>query len=428
MKISKKLLHPLYFFIFVWLSYICIRNLFISWQPLSEVTIFVVLFFICFVIFCYVVFIILFITGQRLKRVGDASSLGIKKINKIYYFLLFISIFYIIIATTRFLIELDSLNISLNYASASIELREKTMNGSVVSGTPLGILVTSLSGFHILLLMFSMWEHDRLSIVQLNLARFIFVVGDITFLFGGGRNSIFVSFIMILLCFYFIRFANVRKIAINKIGIFVCAILIMIVFLYIFIARDEYNGISMIDRIKLNEYFYKIKFSDFWVDLIYSESKIISTVLYFILYLVFYLTHSLYILDLGLVSNLPQNAYYFGSMEFYPIVTILNKLGFNIITIGDILEEWELAGNYATLLLPLYYDFGPIGALAVVAILVLLFVYNTILLLRNKNFISCIALAIISSVFIFSPIYSFFSLGIFLPIFFSFVVLYVFLK
>ncbi|QKF91992.1 O-antigen polymerase [Campylobacter sp. CCUG 57310] len=423
MKISKKLFYPLYFFIFVWLFYIFIRGLLINWESLNEITVLTVFLFICFVILCYVLSVC--ICANLKHKIQD---IGIKKINKTYYFLQYLSMLYISLAIIRFLIEINDLNIELNSLSVSVEARERTMEGSIVSGTFLGISTTLLSGFHILFLMFTIWMRNKLTSMQLNMSILIFVIGDVCFLFGGGRNAVFISILMVSMCVYFIKFANIRKITINKTGLFVCIFLTMIIFLYIFIARDEYNGISMIDRLNLNEYNYNIKFNSILIDLLHSEYKIIQLIAYFTMSIVFYLTHSLSILDSGLTSSLPENAYYFGAMQFYPLVFLINKLGFNIITIKDILNEWELAGNYSTLLLPLYYDFGLLWSLILIMILVFLFVYNAFLLLNSGRFISCVLMSIVGCVFVLSPIYSFFSLGIFLPIFFSFIVLYTLLK
>ncbi|MEV9477230.1 O-antigen polymerase [Aliarcobacter butzleri] len=302
------------------------------------------------------------------------------------------------------------------------------MEGSELSQSTIGIISTMFSGFHIVLFIFIMWANKHLKLREIKIAQFVFFIGTATFLFGGGRNGIFISLLIVLLAIYFINFVNLRKIKINKFKLFTLILFILIVFLYIFVARDQYLGITLFDRISLNEVNYNIKFNNTMVELLSSDNFILKFGSYFIMYMTFYLTHSLTFLDLGFTSDLPKNAYYFGAMEFYPIVLFFNKFGFDFITIDTIRQEWSFAGNYTTLFLPLYYDFGIIGTFLMIVILIFLFVYNLLKFLNNKNLISFILLIIVGLVFILSPIYSFFSLGVFMPILFAFMNVFIIVK
>lgn len=428
MLVSRKLLYPLFYFIFIWVSYIIIRNSFIiKWESIDLVTILFLL--IVFIITILFYFIFLFMLVNKSKNIGrdEISTINIKKIKFIYNYLLFFSIIYILYVFIRFFLELIQHNIAFSLSSF-VELREKTMEGSELSKSTIGILSTMFSGFHIVLFIFIMWANKHLKLREIKIAQFVFFIGTATFLFGGGRNGIFISLLIVLLAIYFINFVNLRKIKINKFKLFTLILFILIVFLYIFVARDQYLGITLIDRIRLNEVNYNIKFNNTMVELLSSDNFILKFGSYFIMYMTFYLTHSLTFLDLGFTSDLPKNAYYFGAMEFYPIVLFFNKFGFDFITIDTIRQEWSFAGNYTTLFLPLYYDFGIIGTFLMIVILIFLFVYNLLKFLNNKNLISFILLIIVGLVFILSPIYSFFSLGVFMPILFAFMNVFIIVK
>lgn len=428
MLVNSNLLHPLFYFIFIWISYIIVRNSsIILWENISLISIlFLLSVFIVIVIF-YFLFLFLLVNGRKNGIHNKISMISTKKIEFIYNYFLFLSIIYIACSCSRFFLELIHQNVLFSLSS-SIELREKTMMGSELSQSTIGILTTMLSGFHIIFFIFVIWAKNQLKLRKIRIAKFIFLIGTFTFLFGGGRNGIFISILIVFLLIYFINFANLRRININKSKIFILIFFISIIFLYIFIARDEYLGITLIDRIRLNEFNYDIKFNENMVDMLYSNNFILKYGSYFIMYMTFYLTHSLTFLDLGFITDLPKNAYYWGAMEFYPVVLFLNKFGFDFMSINAIREEWSFAGNYTTLFLPLYYDFGIIGIFLIVIIFIFLFVYNLLKFSNNKNLISLILLIIVSLVFILSPIYSFFSLGICLPILFAFINLYIIIK
>ncbi len=430
MLVDRKLLYPLFYFTFLWISYIIIRNSFIiAWEQISLITIFFLLTMFITIVFSYFVCLYFFVKmniNRNIKTVSF-SSINNRKINIIYNYLLYVSIFYILLVSTRFFIELVYYNISFSF-SAFVKLREITMEGSNFSQSILGILSTMLSAFHIILLIFIMWAKKQLTQKKVIVAKVVFSIGTFTLLFGGGRNGIFISILIVLLAIYFINFSNLRKIKINKFKFFVLTLFILIIFLYIFVARDQYNGITLIDRIRLNEYNYNIEFNDSLINMLYNDNFIIKYGSYFIMYITFYLTHSLTFLDLGFTTDLPRNAYYLGAMEFYPVIFLLNKFGFDFITIDIIRQEWSFAGNYTTLFLPLYYDFGIMGTFLLIVFLVFLFVFNLLKFVHNKNLISLLLLIIVSLIFILSPIYSFFSLGIFLPILFAIMNVFIIVK
>ncbi|WNL30662.1 O-antigen polymerase [Aliarcobacter cryaerophilus] len=428
MIVNKKVFYPLFYLIFIWSSFIIVRNSFIiKWGSIDLVTILFLLIVFIITILFYFIFLFILVNKSKNIRRDEILIINIKKIKFIYNYLLFFSIIYILCVFVRFFLELIQHNIAFSLSSF-VELREKTMEGSEFSQSTIGILSTMFSGFHIILFIFIMWANKHLKSREIKIAQFVFFIGTSTFLFGGGRNAIFISVLIVLLSIYFINFAGLRRIKINKFKFFISIFFIAIIFLYIFVARDEYLGITMIDRINLNEFNYNIKFNNIMVDLLQSNSNIIKYGSYFIMYMTFYLTHSLTFLDLGFITDLPKHAYYFGAMEFYPIVLFFNKFGFDFISIDTIREEWIFSGNYTTLFLPLYYDFGIMGTFLMIVFLIFLFVYNLLKFLNNKNLISLILLIIISLVFILSPIYSFFSLGVFLPILFAFTNLFVIMK
>ena len=97
MLVSRKLLYPLFYFIFIWVSYIIIRNSFIiKWESIDLVTILFLL--IVFIITILFYFIFLFMLVNKSKNIGrdEISTINIKKIKFIYNYLLFFSIIYII--------------------------------------------------------------------------------------------------------------------------------------------------------------------------------------------------------------------------------------------------------------------------------------------------------------------------------------------
>jgi hypothetical protein len=430
MLVNKKLLYPLFYFIFIWISYIIIRNSFIIvWEQISLITVFFLLTTFITIVLFYLLWLYLFIKMNINKNIKTINLLLIdrKKIKFIYNYLLYVSIFYILLVSIRFFTELTYYDITFSLSSF-VKLREITMEGSAFSQSMLGIFSTMFSGFHVILLIFVMWSNKQLTQREIKIAKFIFSIATFTLLLGGGRNGIFISILIVLLSIYFINFANLRKIKINKIRFFVVMLFILIIFIYIFVARDQYNGITLIDRIRLNEYNYNVKFNDSMISLLYADNFILKYGSYFVMYMTFYLTHSLTFLDLGFTTDLPKNAYYFGAMEFYPIVLLLNNFGFDFITIDAIRQEWSFAGNYTTLFLPLYYDFGIIGTFLLIVFLVFLFVFNLLKFAQNKNLISLLLLIIVSLIFILSPIYSFFSLGIFLPILFTIMNVFIIVK
>jgi len=132
--------------------------------------------------------------------------------------------------------------------------------------------------------------------------------------------------------------------------------------------------------------------------------------------------------DVAFMSPVGNLFPYLGAMTFYPVVQLLNKLGFSIVPIDIILKDIVNPGNYTTLFGPLYFDFNIFGSYIFIFMIIVVYIYNYSIFLKKKSFISYMIIILISISFLLSPIYSFFTLGVFFPIVFALLIFYIISK
>lgn len=269
-----------------------------------------------------------------------------------------------------------------------------------------GILASLFSGFPILLIPFYILYKNRLS-KQRQVILFILIGAYLASTFSsGGRNGA-----MIVILFIYFSFKSVKIIKINlnilsnKLKFFFLAVLFLIVisFSKIFIERAELTSGSINDYIVYAQLTHPFNLKEY-ANNILNDDKV--NALYFPAFLFHdYFVHSLKELEIT-INNEPINFPYWGSYQFYTFSILLNKIGFNILTIEEILKEIPNPGRYLTLYGGVYLDFGFYGMFVFVSIIYFFAGFYLKKFIQTHSFLSLIWFLYFFIIIFLSPLFS----------------------
>jgi len=422
-KIKYIYLKPLYYFIYIWVIFIILRYMpIVQWHTLHFETIIYLISIFIIIIVSYII-VALYISNK--KSLVLKVDINYKKLKKLYFYLLFFSVFSLILIVLKFYFD------TLTYDSYNItELRYAKMSDTRRSSSLISVFATMFSGFMIVFYIFTYWYREYLpkSYYQISAVFFIFFL--LSTLLSGGRNGMFISLLMVFLAIKYKNIFRVRKISKYSFKRIFIILSIVMLFLYItsviFLERMELRERTLITSFEYIASAYNIEFNQYLINLLNIE--IINIVIFLFLFLFFYLMHSLDQFDVAFMSPVGNLFPYLGAMTFYPVVQLLNKLGFSIVPIDIILKDIVNPGNYTTLFGPLYFDFNIFGSYIFIFMIIVVYIYNYSIFLKKKSFISYMIIILISISFLLSPIYSFFTLGVFFPIVFALLIFYIISK
>lgn len=295
-----------------------------------------------------------------------------------------------------------------------LNLFDAGSNSSILS-----IITSILAGFPILgyfILLYFKINNKYLSKNRTVLLVIKLFLSIITYLLGGGRNSlVLILLISFLSLLYFRRIdkgdsmkKNLKKY--KKLLLLLLGIILFVI-VGITISRNKYKAnISTFDSSVYYSHGFGVDLNPNLYPYINSYNNNLSIVTTS-LSLYYYITHPLHELNITLKSS-PTNFPYNGNYQFYQFSMFLNKIGFDLISINTILNEIENPGKYTGLIGAMYLDFS-YGSLMLFFILGFLFGQYWSLFIKTKSFKSFVGLVLISVVFLVSPIYSFISIGVF---------------
>ena len=240
------------------------------------------------------------------------------------------------------------------------ELRQERSFSGVEKGSNLwGILSSVFGGFPFLsgALAFYYSGHIKDWIRYFLLGLFIIGI-TITFL-SGGR---FGAFFGIQLIFFSSLLSSYRRHQIQRRRLFwmiLFSILLIVVFGFIFILRLGNDTSSNIFQSVLSN----LRGVSFDKELFnYYSDRFSQSIVFIFLMFKYYISHSIYELDVLLSSPDPISFPYWGEYQFYPFYLLTNKLGLtNALPIEEILDEIANPGVYFTYIGAFYLDFGLIG-------------------------------------------------------------------
>lgn len=431
MRIQPLLIKPLIYFYMIWSIFLFLRFLpIIQWNNLHIGSI-VYLSLMMINIFLSYMLGILIIKKILSKSNKNQTKIVLKNFKKIYIFFFIFSLISILLIFIKFYTQINMFNLGMSIGSVT-ELRYERMHQAEQNQTMTGVIGTMLSGFAVILYFISYWYKDNIPKIYFNVSVVMLILYSLAMMTSGGRNAIFITVLLLFTTTVYkkIYYGERKKSSFGKqIKYFLIAGLVLKIFYAIFVDRAARYGFGFIERTTETAYWYNIKFNDFLVGLL--DNEYINGFVFLFLSLFFYLEHSLDQFDIAFNGSVSNNFPYLGAVNFYPIVQLLNKFGLGLISIDQINRELPNPGNYTTLFAPLYFDFGIFGSFLFISLIVFIFVYNYISFLNRGSIVNFILVALLTLVFMVSPIYSFFALSVASPIFFAlfiFIVLNIFIK
>lgn len=267
------------------------------------------------------------------------------KVSRMLSFVLAVSLFWFIFATLELFSNLDSL-------SRGITTARFESIGRGVEGSFLGGLKNLTLGFPVVGMLIIIMYPERVSRHLRMVGVVLFILSILYGFLAGGRNPAFTSILLCSFAFFMKRsYAATSHVKMRLVYKFFLIILIFTVFYHfvmIFFERAELRGRGAAEDIENIVSGFAL---GGWVVEVEEPSEILQ--IYTML--VFYATHA--INEMNVVIN---NGFgpYGGSYSLYLPFIFLNKLGFELMSINDVVADLDKQGVYLGLLGSLYLDFG----------------------------------------------------------------------
>ncbi len=285
-----------------------------------------------------------------------------------------------------------------------------------------GMLSSIFFGFPVLCGIIALCYRNHISLFQKRILWVSFIMGMLASVLTGGR---FMAFTFALF-YYFgnkltVTAVRKRQPLGRRAMVALASVLLFWLFAQMFLDRMGVRSISfaiyMLPLCQPKDY----------VTYLLSALPSLDTMIALFSYFEYYIGHGVNQLDVLLNAPYPLHAPYWGGYELSTFFLFFNKIGFNVITVDEIVREIVNPGVYFTHIGALYLDFG----FWVSAPVVLLFGYlsgnSWIRLSLVKPKLSLIYLnVIILSLVTFAPIVSLVSAGYFPAILVSYAALVVF--
>lgn len=273
---------------------------------------------------------------------------------KYFHWLVFFTSIYLVVVIFDFLILGSVLEVGI------VENRENATISSNLDGrrgSMLGLLNILLSGMPIILAVFLMLDTKWLiGRVRTRLGWLLVFTGIVSYTFSGGRNYIFITIMILGVVRFLSQHGEFKEKKTNfkrQIFVSVIALLSLIFFLYIFIARIELSGVSLLTPVYNMMSQWGVKIHVYQIDSYFMESIYVSIIL-----LLFYFNHSLSAFSPYLNGSFQELTY--GVLTFpLPVMLYDTIFGTSIYLQGT--DLLRVNGLYLGMLGTLYIDFREVG-------------------------------------------------------------------
>lgn len=238
--------------------------------------------------------------------------------------------------------------------------------GGIPVGHPWSILARILSGFSPIAALIAILRIEQFNMRSLLIVLFSLIVQFFSDTLSGGRNLTFMTLVLLGMAIL-LRLIQ-GKIVIPKRFKSLITIQYLIVFsfvgyaLFIFIDREQTRGRNLLESYINIESSWLLTISPQVTSFAESEG-LISVLIFALVYLSVYITHSLSELNL-LLSQSPEPGLFYGFNSLYLLTIFLEKMGFiseNFIV--EIQNSLARSGVYLSMLGTWYVDFGYILSL-----------------------------------------------------------------
>lgn len=288
-------------------------------------------------------------------------------------------------------------------------------------GSVAGVIGMAFSGFFVVAYLFKVYFHDELSRSTRLLLDSTFVLGLLVSFLSGGR---FVSAIALVIAFFSCFLVRTTRLNAQvsvrakrnmgrKLSIFALIAFVCLVFAQIFIDRavgTDGDSSAMINVLANN--LPGVSLSPASTSILENSPSLTSGIFVFSL-LDYYVGHGMHQFDVLYSAEYPSSAPYLGAYQFYLQAILLNRFGFEIISIDQILQEIPNPGVYFTLAGAFYLDFSESGALLVAFLLSLYGSYCWAKFIRRKLFFDMYISLLYLTIIVFSPVVAVTSAGVF---------------
>ncbi|RYU92895.1 O-antigen polymerase [Emticicia agri] len=273
-----------------------------------------------------------------------------------------------------------------------------------VGGNIYGIISNILFGFPVLCGILLLAYKSIISSLLKILLLAGFLGGIIASFMTGGR---FMAFTFILFYIYgeIIRPKGEKKTNLRR-KIIIIVFLLGFIWISSIIFLDRMNNRDVSDVVYLLPLCYP---KDFTIYILKIQPNLTSLYIYF----EYYLAHGINQLDIALNAPYPLRAPYLGAYSFKTVALVLNKIGFNLITSTDIVNDIVNPGVYFTEIGALYIDFGYILSILFTFVFSFTFSINWMNYRCKSGFISFFNCITFLTLTIASPVVSLISSGYF---------------
>ncbi|PHR52748.1 MAG: hypothetical protein COA47_17555 [Robiginitomaculum sp.] len=370
----------------------------------------------------------------------DQLNYTAKSINSSANWLLFFSLIAILLLVIKFLSFIGDLSFSLADIT-EMRLSRGRDPGEEKAGSFAGVLGLGMSGFPVIAYIYKDHFSEELSAKKSKQLHLVFWIGIFVSFLSGGRFAAMISILIVgishLIKIYIVedrhhrtkvaeKLINRSSVVINtrkkksffqKIIMYFLYGSVLYIFSMIFINRaigDEDNL-----KILLNVLSHNLG----GISLPYDHKEFllehpIYIPLYFIISLFqYYIGHAMYQFDILFSAPYPDSAPYFLTYQFYPQVTLLNKMGMGFMTIYEILGDIENPGVYFTLAGAYILDFGYVGGCVAIFVTALVGSRYWVRLVRIRSFFDVFASLLFLVLIVFSPIVAITGTGVFPSLF-----------
>ncbi|MBV1952749.1 MAG: hypothetical protein KUG64_11220 [Cycloclasticus sp.] len=305
-------------------------------------------------------------------------------------------------------------------------------SSEVKGGTISGVLGMALSGFFIISYVYKVYFYRELKPSQRRLLNVVFVLGLFTSFLSGGRFVAAIALVVVYVTYRLCGSANsferrpfdrsskklfkvfkAKSSFLSTIAKVIFIFSIIYIFSMIFINRAIGGGGDFIALLGV------ISNNLSGVSMTHEHKAFLLEVpelipLYFVVALFqYYIGHAMYQFDILFGASYPLNAPYFLAYQCYLQTLLLNKMGLDLITIQQILDEIVNPGVYFTLAGAFYLDFGYWGGCVAIFFISIIGSYYWVRYLRKMHFFDLYICILYFVLILFSPVVAITSSGVY---------------
>lgn len=407
-----------------WLGVFAVRSFsFLNFYNISDDATLYLLFFL-------VLFLLGYFSGLfffRQMKDSPHAVYSIKSVNSKANWLIFLSIVGMFLSLFKFFSLLGGFSFSL---SDITELRfSRGRDDSYQKGQALhGIFAMILSGFPIITYIFKEFFYKEVSRGRRRAINLLFIFSIFVSLLSGGRWAAATSILVVYLASKIkVVITNPHKTSVDKCSVYrkekvnsslskVVKLLLLMIVIYIFGVMFMHrvssygDGLALLDVLNNNLGGVSVPMGH---EKFLTNNRYLIPLYFVISLFQYYIGHGIYQLDVLISADAPRNAPYLFCYQYYLFVMVLNKLGFGLISIDQILGEIPNPGVYFTLAGAYYLDFGFWGSGIAVFITSMLGAIFWCRFLKKKKFYDAYISILFLILVLFSPIVAITSTGVF---------------